>query len=302
MLINRRFINVAERRGFSVKALYRTKGFLSLKWNKICTLSLLLGIILMVTVLSPLIFRQWNNIDFSRQLQPPSLQHPFGTDNFGRDLLQRVFHGLRISLGLAVAIEMLSLIIGLTAGVVLGYFGGIIDEIFVHFINIFMAFPQLLMALCFAAIIGPGMITLVLVISFLGWITYARIVRSEVLALKQKDFILSAKAIGGSSFHILVKHILANVLIPVIPLMTLMIGHAVLVIAGLSFLGFGVQPPLPEIGLMLNESMTFMDRAPWLMIFPGLALAVCVFLFNSLGDALRDYLDPKTKNNSSDVF
>ncbi|KJF26554.1 nickel ABC transporter permease [Clostridium aceticum] len=265
--------------------------------SKIWILSVLLGVILLVTILSPLLFTEWNDIDFSRQLQSPSLQHPFGTDNFGRDLLQRVFHGLRISLTLAVAIEVLSLLIGLTIGMVLGYYGGIVDELFVHVMNVLMAFPQMLMALCFMAIIGPSMMTLVIVITFLGWVSYARIVRSEVLALKQRDFILSTKAIGASDFYILRKHILPNVLIPVIPLMTLMIGHAVLIIAGLSFLGFGVQPPYPEIGLMLNEAMTFMDSGPWLMLFPGLTLAVCVFLFNSLGDLLRDYLAPKAEGS-----
>ncbi|AOY78451.1 nickel ABC transporter permease subunit NikC [Clostridium formicaceticum] len=250
----------------------------------------------MVTILSPFLFTQWNEIDFSRQMQPPSLQHPFGTDNFGRDLLQRVFHGLRISLTLAVAIEALSFLIGLSIGLVLGYYGGIVDEFFIHVMNILMAFPQMLMALCFMAIMGSSMTTLVIVITSLGWISYARIVRSEVLSLKQRDFILSTKAIGASDFYILIKHILPNVLIPVIPLMTLMIGHAVLIIAGLSFLGFGVQPPYPEIGLMLNEAMTFMDSGPWLMLFPGLILATCVFLFNTLGDLLRDYLAPKIED------
>ncbi|ARE88225.1 ABC transporter permease [Clostridium formicaceticum] len=296
MLTNKKSNLAIEEKGVWARPLNKVKISINIKENKIWILSLLLGAILMVTILSPFLFTQWNEIDFSRQMQPPSLQHPFGTDNFGRDLLQRVFHGLRISLTLAVAIEALSFLIGLSIGLVLGYYGGIVDEFFIHVMNILMAFPQMLMALCFMAIMGSSMTTLVIVITSLGWISYARIVRSEVLSLKQRDFILSTKAIGASDFYILIKHILPNVLIPVIPLMTLMIGHAVLIIAGLSFLGFGVQPPYPEIGLMLNEAMTFMDSGPWLMLFPGLILATCVFLFNTLGDLLRDYLAPKIED------
>jgi peptide/nickel transport system permease protein len=272
------------------------------KFNKICVSVILLSIILLLTVLSPYIFTRWNDINFSRQLQPPSLKHPFGTDNFGRDLLQRVFHGLRVSLTLAIVIEAVSLLIGLFVGMSLGYFGGMVDEIFVHVMNVLMAFPQMLMALCFIAIMGSSMATLVIVITFLGWISYARIVRSEVMALKQRDFILSTRALGGSNLYIIAKHILPNVIIPVIPLMTLMIGHAVLIIAGLSFLGFGVKPPFPEIGLMLNEAVTYMDSAPWLMIFPGLTLAICIFLFNSLGDTLRDFLDAKVNENENNLY
>lgn len=266
---------------------------INLKLSKLYFVSLTLTIILLVTFLAPYLFTGWNDIDFNRQLLPPSIEHPFGTDHFGRDMVDRVFHGLRISLGLAVIIEVVSLIIGLVIGLVLGFRGGVIDEFFTYIMNVLMAFPRMVMALCMIAILGPSLVSLVIVITFLGWITYARLVRSQVLAIKQKDYVLAVRAVGGSNFHILTRHILPNVILPLIPLMTLMIGHAVLIIAGLNFLGFGVQPPMAEIGLMLNEAMNFMNRAPWLMIFPGLLLAVCVLLFNLLGDALRDYLDPK---------
>ena len=177
-----------------------------------------------------------------------------------------------------------------------GYYGGVVDEIISRVIDTLMAFPNIIFALTLIAILGQSMITLILALSLLGWIGYARIVRSEVLSIKENEYVLLAKAIGGSDGYIMIKHILPNAIMPLIPLATLMIGHSVLSIAGLSFLGLGVQPPTPELGLMLKESMTYMDIAPWLMIFPGLILSVCVLLFNTLGDALRDLFDPRRRD------
>jgi len=251
------------------------------------------AVIFIISLLSPYIFKDVNEINFDRKLQASSLEHPFGTDNFGRDLLERTLYGLRISLILAVCIEAISLIIGVSAGLIAGYYGGIVDEVINRTIDTLMAFPNIIFALTLIAVLGQSMATLILALSLLGWIGYARIVRSEVLSLKENEYVSLAKATGGSDFYIMAKHILPNAVMPIIPLATLMIGHSVLSIAGLSFLGLGVQPPTPELGLMLKESMTYMDTAPWLMIYPGLVLSICVLLFNTLGDALRDILDPR---------
>ncbi|EHP85401.1 ABC transporter permease [Methanotorris formicicus] len=263
--------------------------------RKIVLCSLGIGIVFVISLFSPHIFKDVNEINFKEKLQPPSLKHPFGTDNFGRDLLERTLCGLRISLILAVCIEIISLTIGISIGLIAGYYGGIVDEIISRVIDTLMAFPNIIFALTLIAILGQGMVTLILALSLLGWIGYARIIRSEVLSIKENEYVLLSKAVGGSDFYIMIKHILPNAIMPLIPLATLMIGHSVLSIAGLSFLGLGVQPPTPELGLMLKESMTYMDIAPWLMIFPGLVLSVCVLLFNTLGDALRDLFDPRKR-------
>jgi peptide/nickel transport system permease protein len=251
------------------------------------------AVIFIISLLSPYIFKDVNEINFDSKLQASSLEHPFGTDNFGRDLLERTFYGLRISLILAVCIEAISLIIGVSAGLMAGYYGGVVDEVISRTIDTLMAFPNIIFALTLIAVLGQSMATLILALSLLGWIGYARIVRSKVLSLKESEYVSLAKAIGGGDFYIMAKHILPNAVTPIIPLATLMIGHSVLSIAGLSFLGLGVQPPTPELGFMLKESMTYMDTAPWLMIYPGLVLSICVLLFNTLGDALRDILDPR---------
>ncbi|AEF96950.1 ABC transporter permease [Methanotorris igneus] len=262
--------------------------------NKRFILSLsMVVLIFLVSILSPYIFKDVNKIDFTEKLQKPSLEHPFGTDNFGRDLFKRTLCGLRISLILAVCIEAISLIIGISLGLIAGYYGGIVDEIISRIIDIVIAFPNIIFALAIVSIFGQSMVVLVLALSLLGWASYARIIRGEVLSLKERDFVTLARTSGGSNFYILIKHILPNAIIPIIPLATLMIGHSVLSIAGLSFLGFGVQPPTPELGLMLKESVTYIDTAPWMMIFPGLVLSFCVLMFNTIGDALRDILDPR---------
>lgn len=264
-----------------------------LKHSKIMLLSGVIFLIIILIIFSPFMFGKINNIDLSCQLKPPCLKHIFGTDNFGRDLFQRTITGLKLSLGLAVAIQAISVFAGLIIGLLSGYYENFISELFIHLMNGLMSFPSMIAAFCIVALLGPGIGTIVIAISVLEWVTYARIIRSEVLSVRQMDFVQGVIALGGSNSHILLRHILPNVLMPVIPLVTLMTGHAVLTIAGLSFLGFGVQPPVPEIGLMLKEAIPYIDKAPWIMAFPGLMLALCVLLLNLLGDELRDKFDPK---------
>lgn len=258
--------------------------------------SLCIFMILMILI-SPYAFFYGKGINLGQQLQAPNVQHIFGTDNFGRDLFQRTISGLRLSLMLALVIQIISLVLGIFVGMITGFYGGIIDEFFVHIMNVFMSFPSIIAALCLIAVIGANMSSLVMAISVLEWVTYARLIRSEVLAIKERDFILGVKAAGANNFYILVKYILPNILIPVIPLATLMIGHSVLTISGLSFLGFGVQPPAAEIGTMLKESISYIDCAPWLMLMPGGVLAFSVLIFNLLGDELCYCLNPQKERS-----
>ncbi|WP_303866045.1 ABC transporter permease [Acetobacterium wieringae] len=253
----------------------------------------LLALLLVLIIFAPVIFPESNTIDYARQLQKPSLQHWFGTDEFGRDLLSRVFNGMRTSLLYSLIIEAIALGIGLMVGLVSGYMGGRIDGFFSYIMNVFQAFPTTVAAIALIAVLGTSDLTLIVVLSVMGWVAYARIVRSETLIFKERDFVLGARASGANSVYILGKHICPNVLLPVLPLATLMIGHGIMAIASLSFLGFGVQPPNAEIGLMLKDSAMFINRAPWLLVGPGLVLAMVVALINALGDAIRDKLDPQ---------
>lgn len=253
----------------------------------------LLLVLLILIIFSPTIFPESNTINYALQLQKPSAQHWFGTDEFGRDLFSRVFNGMRTSLMYSLIIEAIALTIGLAIGLLSGYLGGKVDGFFNYIMNVFQAFPTTIAAIALIAVLGTGDLTLIIVLSVMGWVAYARIVRSETLIFKERDFVLGARAAGGSSAYILGKHIFPNVILPVLPLATLMIGHGIMAIASLSFLGFGVQPPNAEIGLMLKDSATFISRAPWLLVGPGIILAMVVALINALGDAIRDKMDPQ---------
>lgn len=268
------------------KSKLKKKRNLGLVWG------ILLGTIFIIIVFSHRIFPNSNVIDLSKMLEKPSLEHPFGTDEFGRDLLSRTMNGIKLSLIYALIIEAIASIFGIIVGMAAGYFGGIIDDILNFIMNIFQTFPSSVAAIAIIAILGSSDVTLVVILSLLGWVGYARIARSSALSFKERDFILGAKATGGSNWYIIMKHVLPNVLMPLLPMITLYIGHEIMSIAGLSFLGFGVQPPNAEIGLMLKDSATFINFAPWLLICPGVSLAIVVSLINALGDSLRDKLDP----------
>lgn len=254
--------------------------------------SILLGSILTVIILSPRLFPDSNVIDLAQMIEKPSLKHLFGTDEFGRDLLSRTLNGIKLSLIYALIIEAIAATFGILVGMAAGYFGGFLDDFLNFVMNIFQAFPSSVAAIAIIAILGSSDVTLVVILSLLGWVGYARLARSSTLSFKERDFILGAKAAGASNWYIIMKHILPNVLMPLLPMVTLYIGHEIMSIAGLSFLGFGVQPPNAEIGLMLKDSATYINVAPWLLICPGVSLAVVVSLINALGDSLRDKLDP----------
>lgn len=224
---------------------------------------------------------------------PPSAAHPFGTDNLGRDELARVIYGARISLSIGVIAMSISVIIGLVLGSTAAYFGGIWDSIIMRATDIFMAFPYVLFAIALLAALGPSFINMFLAIGLIGWTSIARVIRGVILQVKENDYVSAARALGASNLRIITRHILPNSIAPVVVYATMGIGSAVISEAALSFLGLGIQPPTPSWGLMLAEAQTYMVVAPWLVIFPGLAILVTVLSFTLLGDGLRDAMDVK---------
>ena len=224
---------------------------------------------------------------------PPSVEHPFGTDNLGRDELARVIYGARISLSIGVIAMSISVVIGLVLGSTAAYFGGIWDSIIMRATDIFMAFPYVLFAIALLAALGPSFINMFLAIGLIGWTSIARVIRGVILQVKENDYVSAARALGASNWRLITRHILPNSIAPVVVYATMGIGSAVISEAALSFLGLGIQPPTPSWGLMLAEAQTYMVVAPWLVIFPGLAILVTVLSFTLLGDGLRDAMDVK---------
>lgn len=226
-------------------------------------------------------------------LRDPSLEYPLGTDNLGRDVLSRVIHGARWSLGSMVAAGFLTVSIGIALGAVAGYYGGVVDGVIMRIADIVLAVPGLILALAISGMLGPGLVSVLIGIVSAWWAEYARITRGLVLGIRERRFVEAARGLGIPRRWILVRHILPNALPPVVVLATLEMGELLLAIAALNFLGLGVQPPFPEWGAMLNEGRRFLFVAPRLMIFPGLAISFVVMGFNLMGDGLRDVLDPR---------
>lgn len=229
------------------------------------------------------------------KLQPPNAKHLMGTDGLGRDVLSRVLYGARISLWIAFLILLVAGTTGTLVGIVSAHLGGFWDNILMRITDIFMAFPQLILAMAVAAALGPSLTNVVLAISFGAWTVFARLARSRAIAVREEDFVEAARACGAGHLRIIFKHILPLALSPVIVQGTLSMGGIILTAAGLGFLGFGAQPPSPEWGLMVSDGRNFMPHAWWVSTFPGLAIAVTVLGFNLLGDGIRDVLDPKMR-------
>lgn len=229
------------------------------------------------------------------KLQPPNAKHLMGTDGLGRDVLSRVLYGARISLWIAFLILLVAGTTGTLVGIVSAHLGGFWDNILMRITDIFMAFPQLILAMAVAAALGPSLTNVVLAISFGAWTVFARLARSRAIAVREEDFVEAARACGAGHLRIIFRHILPLALSPVIVQGTLSMGGIILTAAGLGFLGFGAQPPSPEWGLMVSDGRNFMPHAWWVSTFPGLAIAVTVLGFNLLGDGIRDVLDPKMR-------
>ncbi|AGK60932.1 ABC-type dipeptide/oligopeptide/nickel transport systems, permease component [Archaeoglobus sulfaticallidus PM70-1] len=238
-------------------------------------------------------------VNMKEKLQKPNLNHLLGTDQLGRDVLSRIIYGTRISLFVSVFAIAIIMFLGIMFGSIAAYFGGKVDEVIMRFVDVLLSFPGLILAITLVGILGPSLKNLVIAIALTSWASYARIVRSCVLSIKEMEFVTQAKVLGASDVYILVKHVIPNAIAPIIVLATLDMGHIVLSITGLSFLGLGAQPPTPEWGTMLNEGKNFMTTAPWLTIFPGLAIMITVLAFNLLGDGLRDLLDPRVREYAS---
>ena len=235
--------------------------------------------------------------NLSTRLQPPSRAHWMGTDELGRDILSRVFHGARISLFVAICVVLGCGLTGLTLGMLAGYHGGVFDRIVnLLFINAFLSFPGVLLAIAFAAFFGPGIGKVILALIITGWAGYARLARAQVLKVRELEFVLAARSLGASNFRIMLRHLLPNILQPVLIQATIGMAGAILAEATLSFLGLGVLAPLPSWGAMLNDARNHLFDAPHMVVFPALAVLTAVLAFNLLGDAWRDWLDPRTRS------
>ncbi|ELZ02866.1 binding-protein-dependent transport systems inner membrane component [Natrialba chahannaoensis JCM 10990] len=230
--------------------------------------------------------------DLANRLQGPSLAHPFGTDQLGRDILSRILYGARLSLGIAVAVTGIRLVLGTTIGLLAGYAGGWVDEALMRLVDIQLAFPGLVLALVIAGILGPSLRNVMLALAVVGWASYARLVRGTVLATKERDFVRAARLMNVSRFRIATRHLLPNVAGPVVVLATLNMGTVILGTAGLSFIGLGAQPPTPEWGTMLADGRHHLRTAWWIANVPGVVIMCTVLGFTLLGDGLRDMLDP----------
>ena len=226
-------------------------------------------------------------------VQAPSAEHWFGTDKMGRDLYSRVIYGARTSLTAALALVAIIVVVGTALGIAAGYFGGAVDAVIMRIADMMISFPGMVLAIAVAGIMGASVTNAVIAIAIVSWTKYARLARSLVLKVRNRDYIAAAEVTGTRTVRILTKYMLPNVLPTVLITGATDIGSMMLEIAGLSFLGFGAQSPTAEWGLMLNEGRAYMTSAPWLMIFPGLAIFITVVVFNLLGDSLRDVLDPK---------
>ncbi len=227
------------------------------------------------------------------RLQAPSWKYWLGTDRFGRDQLSRLIKGTRISMIVSFGSIFVAAFIGVIIGLIAGYYGGYIDNIIMRLLDIIFAFPMLLLALVMVAVLGPSLRNVLIAIGFVQHARFARIVRGQVLSVKEKEFVEGIRSVGARGLTIIFRFILPNVISPVIVQATWGLSIAIMIEAALSFLGLGTHPPMPSWGLMLNESRRFMELAPWMTVFPGLSIMFAVLAFNLTGDALRDALDPR---------
>lgn len=236
------------------------------------------------------------HIDLPNRLQTPSRQHWCGTDELGRDILSRLIWGARISLIVGSSVVACSLLLGLIVGSLAGYYGGGIDRfVNVVLMNAFLSFPGILIAIAFVAFRGPGIFNLVIALSLGGWVGYARLVRAQVLAVREREFIEAARALGAGDLHIITRHILPNIIQPVIVQAAIGMAGAILAEATMSFLGLGVPPPTASWGSMLNDARSHLFDAPHLVLFPAVTVMLAVLAFNFVGDAWRDLLDPRSR-------
>lgn len=258
--------------------------------------AVIIAVIVFVAIFAPFIAPH----HYARQVledrfRPPSMEYPLGTDHLGRCLFSRMVYGSRIALMIGVMIVAIQGTIGISLGLISGFYGGRIDTVIMRLVDIMIAFPAIVLALAVAAVLGPGLFNVMLALGVIGWTDYARVVRGQVLSVKENDYIQAVRAAGASDVRIMFRHILPNVMAPIIVMATLGMAGALLAASALSFLGLGAQPPMPDWGAILADGRGALRRAPWIATFPGLAIMVTVFGFNFLGDGLRDALDPRLR-------
>lgn len=254
----------------------------------------LVSLILIVAILAPVIAPYpYDRIDPGAILLPPSPSHPFGTDYLGRDVLSRIIYGARVSTIVGFVAVMISTIIGMILGAISGYYGGWVDSVIMRFVDIMLCFPTFFLILAVVSIFKPSMFNIMVIIGLTSWMTPARLVRAEVLVIREQGYVLYARVIGNSTWKILTRHVIPNSFGPLLVSATLGIAQAVLIESALSFLGIGIQPPTPSWGQMLSAGKDLIDIAWWLTLFPGLAIFITVLSYNLLGEGLRRMLDPK---------
>jgi len=264
--------------------------------NKTFTIFGILGIlVVLAAIFAPVLT---GGIDpttgsLSEALKPPSSEHLFGTDKLGRDLFARVIYGARTSLIAAFSVVILAFVVGTIAGVLAGYFGKIVDAVIMRIADMMIAFPGMILAIAVAGIMGASIRNAVIAVALVTWPKYARLARSLVLKIRDRDYVSAAIVTGSKTPYMLLRYMLPSAITTLVITAAMDIGTMMLELAGLSFLGFGAVPPTPEWGLMLSEGRAYMTAAPWLMIFPGIAIFIVVVIFNMLGDSLRDILDPR---------
>ena len=256
------------------------------------------GVMVLLAALSPLL-AAWNKVqgqDLGSRLDPPDAAHWMGRDQLGRDVMARIIYGTRVSMLVGLSVVAISSFFGVAIGSFAGYKGGWLDRIVSGFLfNVFLSFPGILLAIAMVAFLGPSLKNLIIALSIIGWVGYARLMRAQVLKVREYDFVQAARALGANDLRILVKHILPNSIQPLIVQASLGMAGAILAEAGLSFLGLGVPEPIPSWGKMIDDSREFWFTAPHLFIFPGLMIALSVLAFNFIGDGLRERLDPKQR-------
>lgn len=266
-----------------------------IKNNKLFSVyTFLVFLVILIAILAPIIAtHDPYESNMTNVLQMPSGEHILGTDKLGRDTFSRIIYGTQTSLFMTICLVILTATIGSLVGILSGYFGGKVEIVLMRLADIMLSFPGVILAIAIAGILGGSIINTIFALVIVSWAKYARLVRSLVIKLRNNDFIIATKVNGTTTINILWRHILPNILPMIVITGVMDIGTMMMEIAGLSFLGFGAQPPTPEWGLMLNEGRQYIQTAPWLMIYPGLAIFIVVAIFNLWGDSLRDILDPR---------
>ena len=284
---------------------YKKRSQLSIIWNRLRKNKLaMLGLAILVVMVALAVCADWiadydtnvTGMNMAERLQTPSAKHWFGTDSYGRDVFARIIHGSRLSLSLSIFAMLAAVAIGSIIGAIAGYYGGRVDDVLMRLMDILLAIPPMLMSISIVAALGHSMVNLMIALSLAYIPVFARVIRSSILTVKGQEFIEAAKACGTSNARIILRHIIPNAIGPIIVQATLAMGSTILIISSLSFMGMGIQPPQPEWGTMLYEGRDLIRTSPYLVIFPGIAIALAVLSLNLLGDGLRDALDPRMKN------